>query len=155
MSNNKVAMALVLGAISAVVAAPMLLDKEKNVDKSSDKVADKDLINLKETLNLDLPESERLALESEVDSLLKRSVANEDLMDGLNLVLQGYGNDGTSLEHEVYNEISLAMYNSDSTNVNAYTVPSVGSMYTPSVLFCHAACHSACHGACHGARGWR
>lgn len=158
MSNNKVAMALVLGAVSAVVAAPMLLNKEaeKNKDLASGStVADNDLIDLKNNLDINLPEAERIALETEVGELLKRNVSTEDLMSGLSLVLKGYGEGGKSLENEVYEELSLAMYSSDSTNVTNYAVPNTGSPYAASVMFCHAACHSACHSACHGSRGWR
>ncbi len=157
MKKNKVAMALVLSAVSAVVAAPALLNEEtENLAGAENAGAEevtpvaKAIIDIKKNNQLDMPEEEKVALVDEVNELLKRNVSTEDLRDGLSVVLSGYGEGDMSLEQEVYQELSLA-YTADSTNLSAHSAAPVVTPPPKIVVFCHAACHYACHGS----RGWR
>lgn len=169
MNKNKVAMTLVLGAVSAIVTAPLLLEqnsKEKSkgsestvaetdaTDSSVKNIAKNELINLKDDFQVNLPEDQKLALANEVNALLKRDISTKDLKDGFSLVLTGYGKGEISLEQEVYNELALTynsgVFDKDSTNIGNNPYP-VGDQPPSSVTFCH----SACHYACHGSRGWR
>lgn len=161
MKRNKVAMALVLGAVSAIVAAPALLngDAENHANTENQADSGKDgqgdsavaraIIDIKKNNQTDMPEEEKVALVNEVNELLKRSISTEDLSDGLSLVLTGYGENDMTLEQEVYKELTLA-YNADSTYLSYVAPPRTGVPHTQ-VQFCHAACHYACHGS----RGWR
>lgn len=160
MKKNKVSMALVLGAVSAIVAAPSLLNSDSdnlasaenqnsgNVGQEENPIA-RTIIDIKKNNQVDMPEEEKVALVDEVNELLKRNVSTEDLSDGLSLVLAGYGENNITLEQEVYNELTLA-FNADSTYLS-YVGPSRTPVPPQQVQFCHAACHYACHGS----RGWR
>lgn len=157
MKKNKVAMALVLSAVSAIVAAPALLNEEaenlagaENTGSEEANPVAKAIIDIKQNNQLDMPEEEKVALVDEVNELLKRNVSTEDLRDGLSVVLAGYGEGDLSLEQEVYQELSLA-YTADSTNITSHSAAPIVKSPPKIVTFCHAACHYACHGS----RGWR
>lgn len=153
MEKNKVAMAIVLGAIGAIAAAPSLLEQNTKMaegEKESTSVAKNTIIDIKNNNKVDLPEEDKIALVDEVNSLLKRQSSLEELNDGYSLVLKGYGENNQSLQEEVYKELSLAFADDDSTMAGNNAIQPPGHPVS-TVSFCHAACHYACHGS----RGWR
>ena len=169
MKNNKILMSLVLASISAMGAAPFVIQEKKNDknDKNDGLVANNDttVIEGKKVINLfdanktpSLDASIKDDFTKQMDAMLMKKSSIQHLSDNVSILVDSYGKEDKSLKEEIYKELNLAQSNRDSSVTppgNPFSTPG-GTTNVPTPLtYCHSACHGACHSACHGARGWR
>lgn len=166
MKNNKVLVSLVLASVYAmagapeVIAAENILENKLDENKETSKIeSSSPLFSLQEIENnTKLANSEetkelRAKMEEDLEAILNKRVALENIYGSVSIVLDNYGSTfEQALKNEVYQDLNLA-YGADSTasgnNAGAQFLDLGGRE------FCHIGCHTACHNACHGSRGWR
>lgn len=162
MKNNKILMSLVLASISAMAAAPFVVDKmdskdEKNDDKANvaegKKVINVASVDHSNVLSADTKED----LNKQMDAMLMKKTSIQHLSESISILVDNYGHDNESAKDKIFKELNLAQA-ADSTSVipgGAITSTTGSATTSSTVTFCHSACHGACHSACHGSRGWR
>lgn len=168
MKNNKIIMSLVLASISAMAAAPFLLDEKKDENKkdvaNKDEAADgttnvvegKKLIDLDSVKTAKMDDSLKDDFTKQMDAMLMKKSSVQQLSESVTILVDNYGHEDKSLRDEIYKELNFAQ-NQDSTTLPGGQVAPVytGNTASGGAVYCHSACHTACHTACHGARGWR
>jgi hypothetical protein len=168
MKNNKIIMSLVLASISAMAAAPFLLDEKKDEKKKD--VANKDdatdgtttvvegkkLIDLDSVKTAKMDDSVKDDFTKQMDAMLMKKSSVQQLSESVSILVDNYGHEDQSLRDEIYKELNFAQGTQDSTGAGMGISPPPGSGWSGgTTIVCHSACHVACHVACHGSRGWR
>ncbi len=142
-NDNKVLMTLLTASISALAAAPYLLEKnDKMIDLSKSKDASKD----------DVDVAKKQEIEGQIDAMLSKKSPTLKIGENINIVVDSYGHENKNLKEQVFGEVNLAANDQDSTQTAS---DGNFSRFNKIVNSSATICHTACHGACHGARGWR
>lgn len=156
MRNNKVVLSLVVASIAAMASVPELLKQEKSDDSK------KDVIDLKKTENK-TEEQQQLSsdVKTQMDTMWSKKTPATKVGESVDVLVNNYGSGDKNIKNKIYEDLKLAQYNKDSTNIapaggwSNTAVPHGAYNYAPTYFACHGACHGACHSACHGSRGWR
>lgn len=162
-NQNKILISLLTASISALAAAPYLIEKETaNNDSSDAKEQDKKVVDI--AVNKESVSAEDVALKQEikehVQAMLTRKEPMVKIGESVDIVTENYGKE-QNLKKEVFAELGVG-YNWE--NSQDSTQAPVGSGYSGATnvtstqgqtYMCHSACHGVCHSNCHGARGWR
>ena len=161
MKNNKIIMSLVLASISAMAAAPFILDEKSNEKK--DDLAKKDsadentVVEGKKIIDLDavktakMDDSVKDEFTKQMDAMLMKKSSVQQLSESVSILLDNYGHQDQSLRNEIYKELNFAQGTQDSTVTNMGIGDPGSSGWGGGIIICH----NACHVACHGSRGWR
>ncbi len=144
-NDNKVLMTLLTASISALAAAPYIMEKsEKVIDLSKDKNELKDEADV----------AKKQEIEGQIDAMLAKKSPSLKIGENINIVVDNYGSENKNLKTQVFGEMNLSANDQDSTvtksDGNFSRFDSVINTKKSAII-----CHTACHGACHGARGWR
>lgn len=144
-NDNKVLMTLLTASISALAAAPYIIEKsEKVIDLSKDKNDLKDEADV----------TKKQEIEGQIDAMLAKKSPSLKIGENINIVVDNYGSENKNLKDQVFGEMNLSGNDEDSTGTASDgdfgRFDSVINSKQSAVI-----CHTACHGACHGARGWR
>lgn len=177
MKNNKVLMSLVVASISAMAAAPFVLESETNANENkkdsnenmgNSNIAISDLdSNIKttqENISIEailaatmMTGEENVKIQKDLTeqtaAMLNKKDTLQPLYESISIIAENYGiTNNQIMKKEVYDQFDFGY--TDSTASGGEGSKTYIAPYNPSYA-CHWACHTACHSACHGSRGWR
>lgn len=166
-NQNKILMSLLTASISALAAAPYLIDGKE--DKSEEKKDGKLVgisIGSSETLSQE-DKAMKQEIKGQIEAMLTKKSPMVKIGESVDIVTENYGKSET-IRSQVFKELELgvgydasSIQDATSQNWGANAAAGNTGVSSPNGVAnmchsaCHGVCHGVCHGACHGARGWR